>query len=135
MHSRLLRLLVLSLVSTTLLAQSPSQSPAPDPSLQTLLDRIEQLEKRVAEKRRLAEAYEAAFASYNDISFLREPAGSRSNYWLAAILLDPAEGTEARDAVLGRLNGAGYMARPAWALMHKLAPYARCPRAALRLAT
>ena len=47
MHSRLLRLLVLSLVSTTSLAQSPSQSPAPDPSLQTLLDRIEQLEKRV----------------------------------------------------------------------------------------
>jgi perosamine synthetase len=91
---------------------------------------LEQLEKRVAEKRRLAEAYDAAFASSNDISFLREPAGSRSNYWLAAILLDPAEGIEARDAVLGRLNGAGYMARPAWALMHKLAPYARCPRAA-----
>ncbi|MGD0024844.1 MAG: LegC family aminotransferase [Xanthobacteraceae bacterium] len=91
---------------------------------------LECLEARVAEKRRLAAAYDAAFAGSNRISFLREPAGSRSNYWLAAILLDPAENLRSRDAVLERLNAAGYTARPTWTLMHKLVPYANCPRAA-----
>jgi perosamine synthetase len=90
---------------------------------------LERVEEFVAEKRRLASAYEAAFARSNRVSFLREPPGSRSNYWLAAILLDPAETLATRDAVLAGLNSAGYMARPAWTLMHKLSPYAACPRA------
>jgi len=30
--------------------------------------------------------------------------------------------------VLERLNGASFMARPAWTLMHRLAPYASVPR-------
>src|SRR5260370_2498894 len=49
MLSRLLPLLLVSLVTRTLLAQSPPQSPEPDPSSQGLLARIEQLEKRIAE--------------------------------------------------------------------------------------
>jgi hypothetical protein len=49
MLSRLLPLLLVSLVTSPLLAQSPPQSPEPEPSMQGLLDRIEQLEKRIAE--------------------------------------------------------------------------------------
>lgn len=89
---------------------------------------LERIDQFVAEKRRLAAAYDAAFANANGVSFLREPRGTRSNYWLAAILLDPAESIDTRDAVLERLNQAGYKARPAWTLMHKLKPYADCPR-------
>ena len=48
MLSRLLPLLLVSLVTSPLLAQSPPQSPQPEPSIQGLLDRIEQLEKRIA---------------------------------------------------------------------------------------
>src|SRR6267378_319093 len=49
MLSRLLPLLVVSLVTRPLLAQSPPQSPEPEPSIQGLLGRIEQLEKRIVE--------------------------------------------------------------------------------------
>src|SRR5438477_6000267 len=49
MLSRLLPLLLVSLVTSPLLAQSPPQSAEPEPSIQGLLDRVEQLEKRIAE--------------------------------------------------------------------------------------
>jgi perosamine synthetase len=89
---------------------------------------LERVESFVAEKRRLAVAYENAFLGLRGVSFLREPLGSRSNYWLIAILLDESGQTVARDAVLERLNRANYMARPAWTLMHRLAPYQSAPR-------
>ena len=49
MNSRLLSLLVVSLVTSPLWAQSAPQSSEPEPSIQSLLDRIQQLEKRIAE--------------------------------------------------------------------------------------
>ena len=49
MLSRLLPLLLVSLVTSPVLAQSPPHSPEPEPSIQGLLDRIEQLEKRITE--------------------------------------------------------------------------------------
>ena len=49
MRSRLLPLLVLFLASIALVAQSAPQSPEPEPSTQSLLDRIQQLEKRISE--------------------------------------------------------------------------------------
>ena len=91
---------------------------------------LEQLPRFVTEKRRLAAAYARAFASVERVSFVSEPPDSCSNYWLNAILLDPSESLATRDAVLERLNGANFMARPAWTLMHRLAPYASAPRMA-----
>ena len=91
---------------------------------------LERLDQFVEEKRKLAATYDAAFRGMNDVRFLREPAGSRSNYWLAAIMLDESADVAMRDDILGRLNGANYMARPAWTLMHKLKPYAAAPRMA-----
>src|SRR5262245_10847909 len=89
---------------------------------------LERIEAFVADKRRLAAAYDAAFSRLNGGSFLREPSGSRSNYWLIAVLLEPSADATARDAVLASLNRANYMARPAWTLMHRLAPYADAAR-------
>jgi perosamine synthetase len=39
-----------------------------------------------------------------------------------------------RDAVLTATNDAGLMTRPAWRLLHQLAPYQQCPRAPLPVA-
>jgi perosamine synthetase len=89
---------------------------------------LEQLPRFVTEKRRLAEAYATAFAAVERVSFVREPPGGLSNYWLNAILLDPLQSLAMRDTVLERLNGANFMARPAWTLMHRLPPYASAPR-------
>ena len=58
---------------------------------------------------------------------MREPVDCQSNYWLNALLLDQPD-EQARDAVLEALNDAGFAARPAWTLMHRLPMYASCPR-------
>ncbi len=91
---------------------------------------LERLPGMVQRKRQLAMRYEAAFAGVPGLRFLREPAGTASNYWLNAIVLDEANEAR-RDELLAALNDAGVMARPLWTLMHRLAMYQACPRSAL----
>ncbi|OGA46070.1 MAG: aminotransferase DegT [Betaproteobacteria bacterium RIFCSPLOWO2_12_FULL_63_13] len=88
---------------------------------------LEQLDGFLVRKRALAEKYAAALNGVNGVRFFREPAGSRSNYWLNVLLLDPSE-TRQRDALLAATNGANIMTRPAWTLMHRLPMYRDCPR-------
>jgi dTDP-4-amino-4,6-dideoxygalactose transaminase len=64
---------------------------------------------------------------------MAEPAGCRSNYWLQTLLLDDST-ADRRDAILEATNAAGVMTRPAWTLMHRLAPFLECPRAPLSVA-
>ena len=91
---------------------------------------LAQLESRLAKKRILAERYLAAFSDLNGASGYAEREGTRSNYWLNTILLDP-EAADARDTVLRVLNDGGFMARPVWEPLHTLDIYAGCPRAGL----
>jgi perosamine synthetase len=94
---------------------------------------LEQLEGFLADKRRLAERYTAAFADVPGVEFVREPEFGRSNYWLNAILLDPGL-AELRDPILAATNDAGLMTRPAWRLMHRLPMYSGSPRTELPVA-
>jgi perosamine synthetase len=94
---------------------------------------LEQLDGFLASKRRLAAAYDRAFAGVPGIAFAREPEGTTSNYWLNAILLDEAH-AGLRDEVLSALNDSGFGARPTWTLMHRLPMFAACPRGDLRVA-
>jgi perosamine synthetase len=95
---------------------------------------LEQLPEMLQRKRVLATRYAAAFESVAGARFLVEPAGTTSNYWLNAIVLD--EGSEPlRDDLLEALNDAGYGSRPVWTLMHRLPMYSTCPRMSLESAT
>lgn len=94
---------------------------------------LEQLGGFLASKRRLAAAYERAFAQIPGVHFSREPKDTTSNYWLNAILLDEDTASR-RDDVLAALNDAGFGARPAWTLMHKLPMFAQSPRGDLATA-
>ena len=94
---------------------------------------LEQLPKFLISKRHLFERYEAAFARVPCTRIVAEPAGCRSNYWLQTLLLDESA-TGQRDAVLTATNDAGVMTRPAWTLMHRLAPYRECPAMPLPVA-
>src|SRR5690606_35030662 len=64
---------------------------------------LEQLPDLLASKRRLAERYIEAVGKVEGVRLMREPEGSRSNYWLNALLLDEAD-LVARDRLLGALN-------------------------------
>lgn len=94
---------------------------------------LEQLDGFLKRKRALAAAYDRAFAGVPGIRFAREPKGADSNYWLNAILLDEMH-AGSRDELLTALNAAGFGARPAWTLMHRLPMFTACPRGDLRVA-
>ncbi|MFK4506023.1 perosamine synthetase [Bradyrhizobium daqingense] len=94
---------------------------------------LEQLDGFMASKRKLAAVYERAFAHIPGVRFSREPKDTTSNYWLNAILLDEAHAGR-RDEVLAALNDAGFGARPAWTLMHRLPMFAQSPRGDLSTA-
>jgi dTDP-4-amino-4,6-dideoxygalactose transaminase len=85
---------------------------------------LERLDEFVEEKRRIAEGYAELFAD-TPWEFVREPAGTRSMYWLCAVLLrDRVE----RDAFLEASNAAGVMTRPVWEPLHTLPMYMHCHR-------
>lgn len=77
---------------------------------------LENLEQRVKAKRQLAKQYEKFFSS-TEYTFVTEPQGCQSNYWLNAVI---CEDKQARDRFLQESNKSGIMTRPVWTLMHHL---------------
>ena len=92
------------------------------------LAQLEQLDTFVVHKRRLASRYAEAFAGVSGVRFSYEPAGTTSNYWLNAILVDDDSGAT-RDALLKCSHARGILTRPAWEPMHTLPMFRDAPRA------
>jgi len=85
---------------------------------------MEYFESTIRNKRETAELYGAFFDSIG-LPFVREGSESRANYWLNAVVFkDRAE----REDFLELSNRSGVQTRPVWTLMHRLPPYASCPR-------
>lgn len=87
-----------------------------------------QLDRMLADKRKLAYAYKNYFESVEWADYVDEPEGCKSNFWLNAIVLADAG---ARDVFLGTSNDAGIMTRPIWKLMSDLGMYSHCQSDAL----
>ncbi|MGH8866302.1 MAG: LegC family aminotransferase, partial [Burkholderiales bacterium] len=94
---------------------------------------LEQLADFIERKRELADRYRRAFDGTEGLTFMAEPLGSRSNYWLNVVRLNEPDVQE-RDALLAATNDAGYQCRPAWTLLNKLPMYSDCPAAPLPVA-
>ena len=95
---------------------------------------LEQLPLFLERKRALAAAYAEALADLDELRFVLEPPGTRSNYWLCALMLSPAcEGSLAD--ILDTTNAAGLMTRPAWNLLSTLPMFADCPKGDLSTAS
>ena len=88
---------------------------------------LEQLPDFLAAKRRIFGLYKTAFADLDEVRLVAEPEGCRSNYWLQTVILDETNAGQ-RDTILAVTNDAGLMTRPAWTLMHRLAPFRACPK-------
>lgn len=88
---------------------------------------LEQLPGFIVEKRRLASAYQQAFADIAGLSVFVEPSFAQSNYWLNVLMLD-RDNADQRDELLETSNVAGIMTRPTWTLMHQLDMFKACPR-------
>jgi len=86
------------------------------------LAQLEQLEDFLVSKRKLSKDY-LDFFNQTEITFIEEPKGAKSNYWLNCILMrNKAE----RDNFLKYTNDHGIMTRPAWELMNKLVMFKNC---------
>jgi len=88
---------------------------------------LEQLPTMLAAKQMLYERYQTAFASVSGVRLMKAPEHCQSNYWLQTLVLD-SKHADQRDILLQATNDAGIMTRPAWILMHELAPFMECPR-------
>ena len=86
---------------------------------------LERIDSMLADKRETAEAYARFFSGRPGFSFVAEPEGARSNYWLNAVML---ENREMRDAFLSETNDRGIATRPAWELMNRLPMFCECQR-------
>ena len=92
------------------------------------LDRLPQL---LSSKERVHQSWKLAFEDLDGTSLFEPTSGSRTNYWLNALLL-PTETTLAqRDELLNAANDQGIHCRPAWSPMHQLPMYRNAPRGSL----
>ena len=89
-----------------------------------LVAQMENLDKFLKSKRKLALVYEEFFKTL-DIDFIKEPNDSKSNYWLQAVLLNDEN---ERNEFLEFSNKNGVMTRPIWRLMNELEMYKTCQK-------
>jgi aminotransferase in exopolysaccharide biosynthesis len=83
---------------------------------------MEQLPGFLEEKRALANQYREFFRE-SEFSFVDEPDGCKSNFWLNAVI---CPSRDAREFLIKETNGSGIMTRPVWQLMNDLPMYQDC---------
>ena len=91
---------------------------------------MENLERFLTSKRETAVAYKEFFSSLG-LEFISERSGTRSNYWLNAILLKDEK--EKYD-FLRLSHSEGIFSRPLWTLMNELPMYKNCQSSSLSVA-
>lgn len=89
---------------------------------------MENLSAFLENKRETASRYKS-FLAETPYKFWNEPDGSRSNFWLNAIVL---ESKEQRDALLEFSSSRGVLMRPMWELMNTLPAFKDCQKTELQ---
>jgi len=84
---------------------------------------LEEINHILANKRETAEKYKQFFSDKENIHFFTEPEGSKSNYWLNAVLLNDKE---EQLKFLEYTNDHAVMTRPIWELMNRLPMFKDC---------
>ena len=87
-----------------------------------LVAQLENLDKFITNKRKIASSYEKFFKKI-EYTFFKEPVHSRSNYWLNTLIF---KNRQQRDEFLEETNNNGVMTRPIWQLMNKLEMFKDC---------
>lgn len=90
---------------------------------------LENIEKYVASKRKIAAEYESYFKSVPDIEFFVDSPDTRSNYWLNVVIL---KDKDAQLEFLQQTNDNGVMTRPIWELMNRLPMFEHCQNDGLK---
>ncbi|MEI7832418.1 MAG: LegC family aminotransferase [bacterium] len=84
---------------------------------------MEQLDRYVAAKRRIAAEYTFGFTDVPGITCMQAAPWAESTYWLFTVLVDPAITGIDRRVLLERLAGDGIQTRPLWQCLHQSPAY------------
>lgn len=76
------------------------------------------LDDRIRARRAIFERYVAALGDLPGVTFMPEPAWSRSNRWLSVLTLDPGATKHTPAELLAALEAENIEARPVWKPMH-----------------
>ena len=79
---------------------------------------LEVLEDRVRARRLIFSAYQSELGDLPGVSFMPEPAGSRSNRWLTVMTVNPAEAGVNPAELLAAFAEQNIEARPVWKPLH-----------------
>lgn len=90
---------------------------------------LENLDKYIESKRKVAAEYENFFRNVVDIEFFVDSEDTFSNYWLNAIIL---KDKDAQLAFLQQTNDNSVMTRPIWELMNRLPMFENCENDGLK---
>jgi len=91
---------------------------------------MEKINTIIKYKEKITKKYQKEFENLKGVSFINQPKGCRSNYWLNSIKIEKLN-IFSRDKLLKKLNSHHYECRPTWNLMHKLPMYCKCPKSKL----
>ena len=84
------------------------------------------IEDRIATRRRIFDAYAAAFAGQNGVEFMPEASYGRANRWLTVMLLDPQRCGATANDIIRALTEENIEARPVWKPMHLQPVFREC---------
>lgn len=90
---------------------------------------LENLDKYIAGKRKVASEYIEYFKNVDGIDFFVEPENTFSNYWLSTVVM---KDKDAQLDFLQQTNDYGVMTRPIWELMNRLPMFEKCESDALK---
>ncbi len=86
---------------------------------------MEVIDKRVAECREMNQFYRELFMSVSGVSFLDEPEGHFSNYWLTTIIINKKEAGFSAKELMHALDADNIESRPLWKPMHQQPVFAK----------
>ncbi|EAU71138.1 putative aminotransferase (degT family) protein [Synechococcus sp. BL107] len=98
---------------------------------------IEDLNRRLKIKQKLAKEYIQAFSKLDGIEVLPEPPGCKSNYWMVTLRFttpDPGAANAQRLRLLEKAHETGLLLRPIWSSLNELPMYTSCPAGPLLVA-
>jgi perosamine synthetase len=94
------------------------------------LSQIENLDGLLTAKRKIAARYQEYFKNFDEVSILKQPENSNSNFWLNNIILERFNENLCEE-IIQELNHMGINARPIWTPMHYLEIYRNSPKTSL----
>jgi perosamine synthetase len=94
---------------------------------------LSKLDDYVTKKRQLAQRYADIFSDIDGLTFLTEPVGTSSNYWLNAVRINEPN-LAMRNELLQVANDDGLRCRPFWNLLSEQRMYLDSPRGDLSTA-